>query len=538
MSKLFLTVLNMSLEASYVILFVILLRLLLKKMPKVISYALWGVVAFRLIIPFSFESSFSIIPRNINLVLISSNITSKKSPLTNNAIELADPFVEELSKIPTLESNTNTLQTYIEIGAYIWILVLAALLIYSLISFLQLKKQLKNAKGIDQNIYQAENLKTPFVLGLIKPKIYLPIELSKEEEKYILLHEQIHIQRKDHIIKIFAFLLSSLHWYNPLVWISFILMSTDMELSCDEKVLKEMKEDIKIPYANSLLSLATDKSILNGSFLAFGEGNVKRRIKNVLNYKKPRFWIVAIAIIGVITAVIGLISNPENISPSMMWAKSLQVEDIQSIELIVEPSSQSERYKKYQEDDFSEIVDFINQARGRLIKNPEIIAGGGQSFYITSKDGIVHQFANSGNLYLKIDGDTYKAGYDWLSKWDYKGDNYEPQGFWERVGIETSSYELMQLKYGEVMGMVSPLSEDSAKVARDAIMDHLIKSTVWPGPDIKTLEKSYLLRQTYSDGSSSDYYMFLQEGKRVMQQDGFYSIINDDLYKKLVEILQ
>ena len=151
---------------------------------------------------------------------------------------------------------------------------------------------------------------TPFVLSLIRPKIYLPAGLNATERSYILLHEQTHIQRKDHIIKILAFLVLSIHWFNPLVWIAFILMSTDMELSCDERVLNEMDEGIKKPYANSLLSLATGRHILNGSPLAFGEGNVRGRIKNVLNYKKPRLWIVVVSIIAVIIIGIALLANP------------------------------------------------------------------------------------------------------------------------------------------------------------------------------------------------------------------------------------
>ncbi len=311
MSELFLSVLNMSLTASYVILFVMLVRLLLKKAPKFISYALWGVVAFRLIIPFSFESMFSFMPRITNAVPIPHDIIYQQSPQINSGIEVVDSFVSQSLPTPPIGASVNPLQIYVEIGAYIWILGIIALLVYSLVSILILKRQLKSAQLIEQNIFEAKNLKTPFVLGLIKPKIYLPVGLNVEERNYILLHEQTHIRRKDHIVKILAFLTLSIHWFNPLAWIAFMLMSTDMELSCDERVLKQMNnEDIKKPYANSLLSLATGKHILNGSPLAFGEGNVRGRIKNVLNYKKPRFWIVIVSIIAVIIIGIALLANP------------------------------------------------------------------------------------------------------------------------------------------------------------------------------------------------------------------------------------
>src|SRR5690554_824484 len=255
MSELFLSVLNMSLTASYVIIFVILARLLLKKAPKVISYALWGVVAFRLIIPFSFESMFSLMPRNTNAVPIPHDIIYQKSPQINSGIEVVDSFVNKSLPAPTVGASVNPLQIYVEIGAYIWILGIMVLLIYSVVSALQLKRQLKSSQLIEMNIYEAKNLKTPFVLGLIRPKIYLTVGLNDTERSYILLHEQTHIHRKDHIIKVLAFLTLSIHWLNPLVWIAFILMSKDMELSCDERVLKEMNEDIKKPYANSLLLL-------------------------------------------------------------------------------------------------------------------------------------------------------------------------------------------------------------------------------------------------------------------------------------------
>ncbi len=265
MSELFLTVLNMSLTASYVILFVILIRLPLKKAPKFISYALWGVVAFRLIIPFSFESIFSLIPRNTNSVPIPHDIIYQQRPKINSGIEAVDSFVSQTLPAPIVGASVNPLQIYVKIGAYLWVLGIIALLVYSLVSILILKRQLKSVQLIEKNIFEAKNLKTPFVLGLIRPKIYLPAGLNVDERSYILLHEQTHIHRKDHIIKIVAFLILCIYWFNPLVWIAFMLMSMDMELSCDERVLKEIDKDIKKPYANSLLSLATGRHILNGN---------------------------------------------------------------------------------------------------------------------------------------------------------------------------------------------------------------------------------------------------------------------------------
>jgi len=324
MSELFLTVLRMSLTASYVILCVMVVRLLLKKAPKVISYALWAVVAFRLVIPFSFESMFSILPSRTNTVPVRHEVIYYQSSQTDSGQDvgdsLADSFANVLrsdksSIVSNVKESINPLENFIETGTYIWLLGIMALLVYNLASFLKLKRQLKSAQLIDKNIYEAKNLKTPFVMGIIKPKIYLPAGLDDTERSYILIHEQTHINRKDYIIKILAFLISSVHWFNPLVWLAFVLMSTDMELSCDEKVLKIMGENIKKPYANSLLSLATERHILNGGALAFGEGNIKRRIKNVLNYRKFPLWVIIVSVIIVIAAGIALATNPKPEEP-------------------------------------------------------------------------------------------------------------------------------------------------------------------------------------------------------------------------------
>jgi len=312
MRGLFLTVLKMSLTASYVILFVITVRLLLKKAPKFISYALWSVVAFRLVVPFSFKSMFSLMPRNTNVVPIPHDIIYQQSPEVNSGLKAVDSFINSPLPAPSVESGVNPLQIYVEAGAYIWILGIIALLVYSFLSVFILKRQLKCAQLIEKNIFVANNLKTPFVFGLIRPKIYLPAGLGKEEQRYVLMHERTHISRKDHIIKILAFLIASIHWFNPLVWVAFRLMCMDMELSCDEKVLKLMNDDVKKPYANLLLTLAAEKHILSGSPLAFGEGNVKERIKNVLNYKRPKFWIVLFSIIIVATVGFGLAANPRS----------------------------------------------------------------------------------------------------------------------------------------------------------------------------------------------------------------------------------
>jgi beta-lactamase regulating signal transducer with metallopeptidase domain len=420
MSELFLSVLNMSLTASYVILFVIVIRLLLKKAPKFISYALWGVVAFRLIIPFSFESMFSLMPRNTNVVSIPHNIIYQQGPQINSGIEVVDSFVSESLPAPTVGASVNPLQLYTEIGAYIWILGIMVLLIYSVVSVLQLKRQLKSAQLIEQNIFEAKNLKTPFVLGLIRPKIYLPTGLNVEERSYILLHEQTHIHRKDHIIKILAFLILSIHWFNPLVWIAFMLMSTDMELSCDERVLKEMNEDIKKPYANSLLSLAAGRHILNGSPLAFGEGNVKRRIKNVLHYKRPNFWVVIASATLLIVAGISLLSNPQ---PRY---SNLTLENVESMTL-VSGLDDTKHLVIADKAEWVDIIDLINTAkRSKIAEEYRHTYGELYSIYNTLTVSVKEQGeakTYSLMIYHHKDWDVFHGEYEYKLALNYISEN-------------------------------------------------------------------------------------------------------------------
>ncbi|WMJ89323.1 DUF5301 domain-containing protein [Anaerocolumna sp. MB42-C2] len=313
MDRLFLTVLNMSLTASYVILFIMLVRLPLKKVPKFISYALWSVAAFRLVCPVSLESIFSLIPAGTASVpsyITNRQITGNESGINDTGFHAGYTLVT-----PTHNIAANaTLPLYLKISIVVWVAGILVMLAYSIFSVISLKKKLQNARSIGRYLYEADNLKTPFVLGIIRPVIYIPSGLGDEEKRYIIRHEQTHIRRYDPLIKFLSYLILSIHWFNPLVWAAFVLMSTDMELSCDECVIKEMGSEIKKPYSMSLLTLASKKRIISGNPLAFGEGKLKTRIKNVLGYKKTAFGIV-IAVAVIVGGIgIGLTLNPKELN--------------------------------------------------------------------------------------------------------------------------------------------------------------------------------------------------------------------------------
>lgn len=330
MSGLFLTVLNMSLTASYVALAVMIVRLLIKKTPKVFSYALWAVVLFRLVSPISFESSFSLLHTKIEAIPWA--IAYTQNPAVNSGVGLVDNAVNysiQSSLAPVNPATSfNTMGVVMEVAAAIWLLGIAILLCLGAVSYFRLKHRLSTATLLKENILETDRIKTPFVLGFFKPSIYVPSGLAQKEMDFILKHERTHIKRLDYIIKPVAFLVLVLHWFNPLMWISYFLMAKDMEMSCDESVMKQSNEDIRASYSGSLLSLSAKQSGLL-SPLAFGESNAKSRIRNVLNYKKPAFWVIIIAFVVVVAVAIGLIANPiENASEN--GVNSIQITSLAS----------------------------------------------------------------------------------------------------------------------------------------------------------------------------------------------------------------
>lgn len=290
MDRGFITILNMSLTGAFVIAAICLARLPLKKAPKVISYCLWAVAGFRLVFPFSIESVLSLIPFNART--IPTDIATQAVPRINSGITVLNNTVSRVLPAAAPGASANPLQIWTTVGAAVWLAGAAAMLLYGAASFILLKRKMRGAVCAEANVYEAENIKSPFVLGFFKPRIYLPAGLTERE--YVLLHERTHIRRRDHIVKLAAYVVLCLHWFNPLAWLAFLLMGADMEMSCDERVLKEAGG--KVDYSLSLLSLSTERRSIAGSPLAFGEGGVKERVKNVLKFKKHSRIIIILAV--------------------------------------------------------------------------------------------------------------------------------------------------------------------------------------------------------------------------------------------------
>jgi len=339
MEFLFLTILNMSLTGAFVIAAIYLARLLLKKVPKIISYCLWAVAGFRLVFPFAIESAWSLIPFRTQPIPtlqavpgsgipeMGSSSQQSISSITGGGMSPSLPAPPEIGAIAVPEEiaaplvGADPLQALISIGAAVWLIGFALMLLYGLGSYLLLRHRMRNSVSLYENIYEAAQIQSPFVLGFFAPKIYLPLGLSLQERKYIILHEQTHIRRRDHILKFAAYFALCLHWFNPLVWIAFFLMSTDMEMSCDESVLRHLGSETKADYSRILVMLATDRRTLAGAPLAFGEGAIKGRVKNILKFKRTHKIISVIAAILVLTFGIGLAltqtdESPEEASPA------------------------------------------------------------------------------------------------------------------------------------------------------------------------------------------------------------------------------
>lgn len=322
MSGIFMTVLNMSFTASYCIAVVIALRLLLRKQPKVFSYLLWGVVLVRLLCPFFPSSSFSLVRVNPQ-PLSQRHMMGRgfENTDTGNGFALGQDdeitmqdgetaYTETAAETDIPEAEGTWLQRAVDIAAWIWLAGMTLLLCYSIGTTAALRRSLQGAVFIGENQYTAAGIFSPFVFGLIRPRIYLPEHLPEEERLYVLAHEKVHIARKDYLVKILAYIAVCIHWFNPVVWLAFVLMERDMEMSCDEAVLRKLGMDNKKQYAETLLALSSERGWLQGSPLAFGEGKVKDRIYNVLSYRKKTLLTVAAAAVVLIAAGIGLLLNP------------------------------------------------------------------------------------------------------------------------------------------------------------------------------------------------------------------------------------
>ena len=311
MSDLFLKIVNMSISASWLVAAVLILRLVLKKAPKWVNVLLWGIVAVRLICPFSFESALSLIPsaETFPEKIISGpsfDVQTGITPIDNRINDyLGDRYFEGVT-VPT--NNGNNVMTILTI---VWTIGILLLVAYTVISYWRLHREIDTAVRYKDNIFQSENVSSPFVLGIINPRIYLPFSMNEQDMEHIVAHEQAHICRKDHWWKPLGFLLLTIHWFNPLMWLAYVLLCRDIELACDEKVIKELGNEQRADYTQALVACSVNRRMIAACPLAFGEVGVKERVKSVMNYKKPAFWVIIIAVIVCVGVAVCFLTNPK-----------------------------------------------------------------------------------------------------------------------------------------------------------------------------------------------------------------------------------
>ena len=310
MSEFFLKIVNMSISASWVVVAVLALRFCLKKAPKWVNVLLWGIVAARMVFPFSIESVLSLIP---SAETISPTIMMEQSPSVQTGVPALNHVINPVisgSFTPAPGASANPLQIWIPVLAGIWLFGIVALFLYSAVSYCRLRRKVCEAVILRDNIYQSENVCSPFVLGIIRPKIYLPYHMDSREVGHVIAHEQTHIRRKDHWWKPLGFLLLTIHWFNPLMWLSYVLLCRDIELACDEKVIGKMGNAQRADYTQALVACSVDRRLIAACPLAFGEIGVKERVKSVMNYKKPAFWIVLASVIVCAVIAVCFLTNP------------------------------------------------------------------------------------------------------------------------------------------------------------------------------------------------------------------------------------
>lgn len=310
MAEIFQKALNMSIAAGWLILAVIALRLLLRRAPKRFRLLLWAVVGLRLALPWSIESALSLIP---SAQTLPEGIMLERAPVLDTGISALNGAINPgftAAFTPELGASANPLQVLLPIAAAFWMLGAAAMLLWALVSWLRLRKRVRKAVRLEENVYECE-IASPFVLGLFRPRIYLPFSLENGERELVLAHERAHITAGDHIIKPLGWLLLAAHWYNPLVWLAYALFCRDIELACDERVVRGLSLSDRADYSQALLDLSRPRGGVRACPLAFGESSVKGRVKSVLSYKKPAFWLVLLAVVVCVGAAVCFLTDPK-----------------------------------------------------------------------------------------------------------------------------------------------------------------------------------------------------------------------------------
>lgn len=434
MTDLFLKVVNMSISATFLVGMVVLLRLALKHVPKWVNVLLWGMVAVRLLCPFTLESGFSLIPDSVSrgeaLSGWTDDYVGDVEIIHDNRAEFQEAV--EAGRTPlyagedgyyvvtapdSVTAPLTVKNTILPILSIVWCLGMAAMAEYTAFSYWRLRRRVRLAIHVTDNIYLSECIDTPFVLGLFRPRIYLPYHMSEQDSHHVIAHERTHIRRKDHWWKPLGFALLGIHWFNPALWLAYILLCRDIELACDEKVVKELGTELRADYSQALLNCSVRHRQISACPLAFGEVGVTERVKNVLRYQKPASWVILLAAAVCIVVAVCFLTDPPQ-PDSLEWLQTLQPDEVEYIEYINEAKEPDKQYALYTGDDMIEAITYLHNFNGTPVREDEVepVDNSGYQLNISTHSGN-HTIRNIGNVYLVIDGDYYKDTDQFLTRY-------------------------------------------------------------------------------------------------------------------------
>lgn len=417
MTELFLTVVNLSMQAGWLVLAIVLLRLVLRRAPRWMFPLFWGLVGLRLLLPFSIESAVSLLP---SAETVSHSVLSDPIPYIQSGVPVVNSAVNPAigtALAPAPGASANPAQVLAFVLALVWLAGAAGMVCYLAASWLRVSLRLRTAVRLRDNVYQSEWARTPFLFGLARPRIILPFGLGEEDAAFVIAHERAHLRRGDHWVKPLAFLLLAVYWFHPLLWLAYALLCRDIELACDERVLRGLSCEERAGYSQALLACSVPEKRRLACPLAFGEAGVRQRVRAALSYRRPAVWVIALAAVLGAAVAVCFLTTPQT-RETLAWARNLSAGDVERIELVVMPQSPDKQYRLFTGEEIGAVVSLLNESRGSYVAEPEQYDGGCIEFTVTMAGGDTHTVCNIGNVYLLIDGDYYDAGYEWLSTWD------------------------------------------------------------------------------------------------------------------------
>lgn len=488
MAEVFLNALNGSFVCGWLILCVLLVRFLFQKASKTSISWLWILLTIRLLIPARWSGSY----KAYNLYPFQSRpipleILYQESPSITTGIGPVDRIVSGILPAGTPAASVNPLQIWAAAGAWIWILGAVGMLGFAFISVIRLRWSLRGARRLERGVYEAGNLRTPFVLGLLPPRIYLPEGLTEPERRLVVAHERAHIREIHHWIRAAAYVGLCIHWFNPLVWLAYRLLEEDTEICCDEQATLKMTADEKKAYAGLLLSMAADRRM---GPLAFGECNVKKRIQRLLKAPPPGWLSLTACFLVAVIYAFGLRSSPQDLMANMRWLRNLRADEVKSIALYVTGAPYDKRYRNYAREEFPQVLSFLGAAEGEPVRGgPGEWEGPTQTFWVQTQDGHTHWVGSLGNTVFRIDGVCYTAS-PWLESWEFVGD--EPVPVPERELAEGSPQAREEIRFSSDKKDPQLIGEAAASAyfealkqapAEQRIASYTVKGVTWLAGD-------------------------------------------------------